>query len=122
MTRRRALGLFAIGALGVACPPLLSGCANDHRKDTASASYWAAVAKEARRTEPALDPETAAKELDRSLGPFEVAAFDDPGTDLLVAVRERISDDFGSGRSLLVAGWALARTEVLLAVVADGTS
>lgn len=122
LTRRRAIGLFAIGALGLACPPLLSGCAGGAGPDTAPASYWAAIAEQARRTEPGLDPKSAADELSRSLGPIDIGAIDDPGSELLVAVRKRISDDFASGRSLVVAGWALARTEVLLAVVANMAS
>jgi hypothetical protein len=60
--------------------------------------------------------------LSPELGSLDRSELQRPSASLLAALSKRSSNDFASGRTVVVAGWLLSRTEVLLATVAAGVT
>lgn len=106
LTRREVLRLAGIAVLAVG----IGACSDDAAEDT----FWTRMAEQARRDHPDLDVATATRELGASVTAEAVE-----GSDLALRRRlgERIRADFAEGRTLLVGGWLLARTEVQLALI-----
>ncbi len=118
LSRRRALQLVGAAVLGAT----LLGCGGDDRSDDDATDVWTTVADAARRDDPTIDARRAEAELvDAGLDPSSLRR-DLPST-LRRDLEQRIRDDFAAGRTVPVAGWLLARTEVLLCVVvAEGAA
>jgi hypothetical protein len=108
ITRRTALQAMAASVLAVG----LGACGSEGTQDE---SFWSAIAEAASTDQPELTPRRAAKELGLHLGPDDV---EHPSARVHARLEQQIRDDFAAGRTELVTGWLLARTEVLLSVVA----
>ena len=109
MSRRQAIGVVGAGVLAAA----LIACGGESAEPR---SFWAQVAASARLQEPALNPVAAQKELEQSLTADRIRQ---PSTTLHEQLQKQIQADFAAGQTMLVTGWLLARTEVLLAVIVE---
>lgn len=106
MTRRQVLRLAGAAVLAVS----LGACSDDPTDE----SFWTRLAEAARREHPDLDAAAAERDLGASVTGVRIQA---PEPALRRELHERIRADFAEGRTLLVTGWLLARTEVQLALV-----
>jgi hypothetical protein len=108
--RRDVLGLLA----AVAAAPWV-GCSGSTGNAPDGPAHLRLIADAVRDAEPSLDVDSASAELglDRDR-PTDDAAWDR----LASSLRDRVHADFAGGRTILAAGWLLARTEALLAVAA----
>lgn len=109
LTRRQALQLAAAAVLTAT----LGSCGSDDERG--DPSFWAAITAAAQAQDPALTTAAATAELDTAGGPADIRR---PTPALRRTLHLRITEDFAHGRTMLVAGWLLARTEVLAAIVA----
>ena len=109
MSRRRALQVVGAGVLATA----LIACGDGPAERR---SFWAQVAASARLQDRGLTLATASAELEQTLTADRIRL---PSRTLHEQLEERIRGDFAAGRTMLVAGWLLARTEVLLAVIVE---
>ncbi len=110
MSRRQAIQVVGAGVLAAA----LIACGEE---STRPRSFWAQVAASARLQEPAMNTAIAIKELEQSLTAERIRQ---PSRSLHQQLQTHIRADFAAGRTMLVTGWLLARTEVLLAVIVEG--
>jgi hypothetical protein len=108
ITRRAALRAFALASIAAS----IAACATERSRPR---TFWTEVADAGRNTDPTLSVERAVEELDLSLGAVDIR---EPSRELGADVERRIRDDFASGRTMIVSGWMLSRTEVLIAVIA----
>lgn len=98
----------------------LAGCGDDG-PDRLGGGPWAQIAREVRRGEPALNANRARRELGAALADRVVRQPPSSwSAEERAALDRRIADDFAEGRTMLVAGWLLSRSEALVAVLADG--
>ena len=109
MSRRRALQVVGASVLATA----LIACGDEPAERR---SFWAQVAASARLQDRSLTLATASAELDQTLTADRIRL---PSRTLHEQLEERIRGDFAAGRTMLVTGWLLARTEVLLAVIVE---
>lgn len=117
MSRRQVLQLTAASVLGIA----LGACSRTGKQDQSTPAdpndFWMAIVEAVRAQHPDLTVIAAEAELASIGGRDQMRR---PTVSLRRAIQQRIADDFASGRTLLVQGWLLARTEVVAAVVATG--
>jgi hypothetical protein len=115
ISRRQALGGLAASVLGISVlSGVVAGCSDG---DTAAdRSFWNDIATAAAAEYPDLDVEVAMTEIAPDVDAAQLVA--DAGA-LRDELRLRIADDFAAGRTVLVTGWLLARTEALLAMLVD---
>lgn len=121
-SRRQVLTVFAAAVLGTALPLSLVGCTNKNEPSDTTGAFWKTIADEATRVDPLLTTDSASSELEPILGPFSDAELSNPTASVLAELAKQTTDDFAAGRTFVVTGWSLARTEVLLAVVAADRS
>lgn len=114
MTRRRVLQLTAASVLGIT----LGGCSGlgdkDQRAQEDPTAFWSVIADTARKQDPKLSLRVAETELASVGGSSQIRR---PSVTRRRALQQRITDDFTAGRTILVQGWLLARTEVLAAIL-----
>ena len=122
LSRRRVLTVFAAAVLGTALPSGLAGCTHRNATRDPKSGFWKIIADEAMRADPSLKGSSTSSELERILGPLGTAELSNPNATVLAKLEKQTSADFAAGRTVVVVGWSLARTEVLLAVVAAGGS
>lgn len=115
VTRRRALQLTAASVLGVTLGAYSFGGSSDMGEQPNW--FWRVIAEAAQRQDPKLTASAAEAEL-ASIG--SAGDLSQPSEARRRVIQQRITDDFTAGRTLLVQGWLLARTEVLSAVVIVG--
>jgi hypothetical protein len=108
ITRRAALRAFAVASIAAS----IGACAAERSRPR---TFWTDVADAGRDAEPGLTSDRATDELDLSLSSADIR---NPSPELGDRVEGRIRDDFASGRTMLVSGWMLSRTEVLIAIIA----
>lgn len=118
ISRRRLLAAGAASVLGAVFLPGVVACSTNGTSRDHADEFWATVASAARADDPSLTTESAIAELGPQLGSLDRADIEEPNPSMLKAFTERSADDFANGRTVMVVGWLLSRTEVLLATVA----
>jgi hypothetical protein len=108
--------------LGATFGPGLFACSSGDRTRDRADAFWSVVADAARADDRSLTTTSAIAELSPELGSLDRSELQRPSASLLAALSKRSSNDFASGRTVVVAGWLLSRTEVLLATVAAGVT
>jgi hypothetical protein len=98
--------------------PGLVACGTTAKSPEGATGFWATIATAARAGDPSLSAHSAIAELGPELGAVDRTQLDRPGPSVLEAFTKRSTDDFAAGRTVVVVGWLLSRTEVLLATVA----
>lgn len=113
LSRRRVLQLTAASVLGVA----LGACSRGGDAGEDALGFWREIAAAARSGDPTLTVAGAEADL-VAISPPDMLVH--PTRQQRKAIRQQIADDFATGRTVLVSGWLLARTEVSAAVVVAG--
>ncbi len=109
LSRRQVLGLAAASVL----MGTLGGCSDRH-EPAALRSFWVEIARAAQAADPTLTAERAR----RDLGRFSASTVSErPSASIRQTLTSQISEDYAAARTVLVTGWLLSRTEVLLSVI-----
>lgn len=117
MTRRRVLQLAAASVLGITLEACTRSSGRNQSQSEDPTAFWRVIAQAAQKQDLKLSLRGAETELAAVGG---TGTLRHPSTSQRRGLQQRITADFADGKTMLVQGWLLARTEVLAAIVIVG--